>query len=261
MGCGASVHLAVPAAPGPAAKAVPLSDCAISVQTPDGARPAVTVINLVPAEVQIDQGTDAADAQAGAELNSALDHSTDSAVDRATGGEDAGSCGMTASELLDSLEEEVESALGSTDALLATLGKLGKAMAPSGHAAEVDDVPLDVQALALPVRSKAEQHLARFSALGQVLVEGASQACAAMPFGAPVAALLGAVYARASLVCVALLSLAACVRPTQQSEALCKYLTLAHHLCAFSLLGYSPGPARVMAAASSAMDSFTEPPH
>lgn len=62
------------------------------------------------------------------------------------------------------------------------------------------DKPVDVQALVLPRRTGAEQALAKYLALGQVLISLSAKAMEAMPFGAPAAAMLGAVYGRAAQV-------------------------------------------------------------
>ncbi|KAF5827126.1 hypothetical protein DUNSADRAFT_1302 [Dunaliella salina] len=56
----------------------------------------------------------------------------------------------------------------------------------------------DIQSLQLPKRTRLEQFFAKYSALGQVLVDMAGPAMEAMPFGAPAAAVIGAVYARAA---------------------------------------------------------------
>ncbi|KAF5840146.1 hypothetical protein DUNSADRAFT_17630 [Dunaliella salina] len=62
--------------------------------------------------------------------------------------------------------------------------------------AKRQSVPTNVQDLQLSQRTQAERALAKYSALGQVLVNVASHAMAAMPFGGPAAAILGAVYVR-----------------------------------------------------------------
>ncbi|GFH17743.1 WD_REPEATS_REGION domain-containing protein, partial [Haematococcus lacustris] len=57
---------------------------------------------------------------------------------------------------------------------------------------------VDLQALKLPNRSSAERKLAQLSVLGQVVVDLAAASVAALPFGAPVAAAIGGIYARAT---------------------------------------------------------------
>ncbi len=56
------------------------------------------------------------------------------------------------------------------------------------------------QKMAPPERSKAEQFFARYSALGQALMSVVQLGVGALPFGAPVAAVLGTLYARAQQV-------------------------------------------------------------
>ncbi len=58
----------------------------------------------------------------------------------------------------------------------------------------------DVQALALPKRSAAEEALAKHSELGRALIGALAKGIEALPFGAPVAAVIGVVYARAAQV-------------------------------------------------------------
>ncbi|KAJ9527086.1 hypothetical protein QJQ45_025204 [Haematococcus lacustris] len=57
---------------------------------------------------------------------------------------------------------------------------------------------MDLQDLKLPNRTSAERKLAQLSVLGQVVVDLAEVSVAALPFGAPVAAAIGGIYARAT---------------------------------------------------------------
>jgi hypothetical protein len=59
---------------------------------------------------------------------------------------------------------------------------------------------VDWQKIDAPVRSKVEQGFARYSALGRVLITVVKHGVGALPFGAPVAAVLGSVYDRATKV-------------------------------------------------------------
>jgi hypothetical protein len=55
---------------------------------------------------------------------------------------------------------------------------------------------IDWQKIDLPQRSKIEQGFARYSALGRVLITVVKHGVGALPFGAPVAAVLGSVFDR-----------------------------------------------------------------
>ncbi|KAF5843009.1 hypothetical protein DUNSADRAFT_3138 [Dunaliella salina] len=60
------------------------------------------------------------------------------------------------------------------------------------------DADVDIQSLELRKRTKLEQYFAKYSALGQMFIDMSGPAMEAMPFGAPAAAVLGAVYGRAA---------------------------------------------------------------
>ena len=97
----------------------------------------------------------------------------------------------------DGLHEEVEQMYAKMSGLWRSQGGAGS-----------DRV--DIQALVFQV-STAEERLARHSALGGIVVGAATEALRALPFGAPVAAALGAFYSRAVLVGVAVCCLFASV--------------------------------------------------
>ena len=90
---------------------------------------------------------------------------------------------------LDSPDEAIDEALGMMEGLLKLLQQPDL---PTGD--------MDVQKLHLPPRTKAEQALARYSVIGGAVVHIASQAISALPFGAPVAAVLEGMYGRAEQV-------------------------------------------------------------
>eukprot|EP00983_Pelagomonas_calceolata_P093050 1157732-Pelagomonas_calceolata.AAC.8 len=137
------------------------------------------------------------------------------------------------------LEEGWEDVSGDVDIVLEGVEKLVGLFQSVGGKGKQED-PVDLQSLALCKRSKLEQGFAKYSALGQVglvghqgtgsamgamrsmfackarpcsayvvlllacasqvLIQVAGPAMEAMPFGAPAAAILGAVYARAAQV-------------------------------------------------------------
>ena len=74
--------------------------------------------------------------------------------------------------------------------LVALLAKV--AAAPTGK--------VDIQSLQLQDFSQAEKVLCKYSAIGQVLVTVVSHGVAALPFGAPIAAMMGGIFARAAQV-------------------------------------------------------------
>ena len=74
--------------------------------------------------------------------------------------------------------------------LVALLGKV--AASPTGK--------VDIQSLKLQDFSPAEKVLCKYSAIGQVLVSVVSHGVAALPFGAPIAAMMGGIFARAAQV-------------------------------------------------------------
>ena len=59
---------------------------------------------------------------------------------------------------------------------------------------------VDIQSLQLQDFTQAEKVLCKYSAIGQVLVSVVSHGVAALPFGAPLAAMMGGIFARASQV-------------------------------------------------------------
>lgn len=83
---------------------------------------------------------------------------------------------------LETLDEQVNSVLAGAETVVASV--LSWVEKPTSR-------EVAIQELRLEARSPAEQALARYSALGRVLVSSVSQAVAALPFGAPVAAVLG----------------------------------------------------------------------
>ena len=66
-----------------------------------------------------------------------------------------------------------------------------------GAKAAAKSEELDLQKLHLSARTPAEKNLAKYSALGKVLVSGVQHAVGALPFGGPIAAALGAIFCRA----------------------------------------------------------------
>lgn len=82
----------------------------------------------------------------------------------------------------DTADEEIGGALDTLQGLL----QLTQRAQPNAE--------LDLQALQLPPRSAAEKALARYSWLGTATIGLASHALSALPFGAPVAAVLNGLY-------------------------------------------------------------------
>ena len=74
--------------------------------------------------------------------------------------------------------------------LVALLGKVPQA--PTGK--------VDIQSLQMQDFSPAEKVLCKYSTIGQVLVTVVSHGVAALPFGAPIAAMMGGIFARAAQV-------------------------------------------------------------
>jgi len=89
---------------------------------------------------------------------------------------------------LDSPDEAIDEALGMMEGLL----KLLQHDLPTGD--------MDVQKLHLPPRSDPEKILQKYSVIAGAVVRIASQAISALPFGAPVAAVLEGMYGRAEQV-------------------------------------------------------------
>ena len=69
--------------------------------------------------------------------------------------------------------------------------------------------PVDRSKIKMPARTKAEEVFGKHSHIGQVVMNVALKGVEALPFGAPVAAIIGFIYSRAAQVCDA--TAAACM--------------------------------------------------
>ena len=106
------------------------------------------------------------------------------------------------SELKGMMEGDPDSAaalLQDADGVMGVVDKLLAASASwfTGAKVQAKGEELELQKLQLSERSPAERNLAKYSALGKVLVGGVAHAVAALPFGGPVAAALGAIFCQA----------------------------------------------------------------
>ncbi len=94
-------------------------------------------------------------------------------------------------EDLDADADESDEAIGKALDVLQGLLQLTQSM---------DGTQLDLQGLQLPPRSAAEKALAKYAWVGKAAVGAVAHATAALPFGAPVAAVLNGAFGRAEQV-------------------------------------------------------------
>ena len=116
------------------------------------------------------------------------------------------------SEFKGMMEGDPDSAaalLQDADGVMGVVDKLCAASASwfAGAKGPAKGEELELQKLQQSERSPAERNLAKYSALGKVLVGGVAHAVAALPFGGPVAAALGAIFCQAVTVRLVLILL------------------------------------------------------